>query len=741
MQEFNIVGKTTVTAEVKAQVDNSPLALPAPEGFGTVEDFQLFSEAQNNSTDSLKQNTALMKEFGDIMPDIIKQLRAMNDTVSRTNQNLPAISRIKQADDQKIQKLSTDARQNLLSLVNNGSNLVQSYANGNVTGMALTGVNAIANTTNNLSKMAQEADMTGLAKGLIAGGVVAAIAGAVIKGGDALANKFIDEMPVIYGTGRSFGSMSDAQSIMAYNRLNEFNTGTGLNIGDFQAISQALRKQGVGNALGTPDEQLSLVGNIAQTTSRWAYATGGNAEQYAQLAGTMARYGGSKDVVGDFNYLVAAGKASGLNDTQIPEFLSGIQKVMEDGIAKGFTRSATDVADTLLMFSKMSGNNAFWQGEQGARLLNQANNGIASAVGLSKTSDILAYNAISQAYASPEAQKAALGSDLFLENGSYVNKMMLLEQGLNKNNFGALMGAIQASNPDNADAQIERIREMFGVNYSGASRILQLYNSKGGKVTDTDITTVTEAPEYQNKETRYQQAVNDIKTAVVNIGAGAAELKIESMEAIASGVTKIEKWLGMDYEQRYKEYEAENKINEMTDAQQALLALETIYNPNMLESEEFAQNALDAISNWSGVGLVTGMENNSLIADYTGSKVIDNPLFGYSKEGAVELTKRIGKDDYAEQNLYLRMLYGQDILDMAGGDMNLYNVLLNSYISNGDLSKKDPLYRLVSELRGQIREETEDSIVYETDKEKGTTRNLLQQIVDELKNITITETQ
>ena len=548
-------------------------------------------------------------------------------------------------------------------------------------------------------------------------------------------------MPVIYGTGRSFGSMSDAQSIMAYNRLNEFNTGTGLNIGDFQAISQALRKQGVGNALGTPDEQLSLVGNIAQTTSRWAYATGGNAEQYAQLAGTMARYGGSKDVVGDFNYLVAAGKASGLNDTQIPEFLSGIQKVMEDGIAKGFTRSATDVADTLLMFSKMSGNNAFWQGEQGARLLNQANNGIASAVGLSKTSDILAYNAISQAYASPEAQKAALGSDLFLENGSYVNKMMLLEQGLNKNNFGALMGAIQASNPDNADAQIERIREMFGVNYSGASRILQLYNSKGGKVTDTDITTVTEAPEYQNKETRYQQAVNDIKTAVVNIGAGAAELKIESMEAIASGVTKIEKWLGMDYEQRYKEYEAENKINEMTDAQQALLALETIYNPNMLESEEFAQNALDAISNWSGVGLVTGMENNSLIADYTGSKVIDNPLYGYSKEGAVELTKRIGKDDYAEQNLYLRMLYGQDILDMAGGDMNLYNVLLNSYISNGDLSKKDPLYRLVSELRGQIREETEDSIVYETDKEKGTTRNLLQQIVDELKNITITETQ
>ena len=91
MQEFNIVGKTTVTAEVKAQVDNSPLALPPPQGMGAVEDFQLFTEAQNESTDSMKQYTSLMKEFGNVMTDIIKQLRVMNDTVAKTNQNIPAI--------------------------------------------------------------------------------------------------------------------------------------------------------------------------------------------------------------------------------------------------------------------------------------------------------------------------------------------------------------------------------------------------------------------------------------------------------------------------------------------------------------------------------------------------------------------------------------------------------------------------------------------------------------------------
>ena len=666
MQEFNIVGKTTVTAEVKAQVDNSPLALPAPEGFGTVEDFQLFSEAQNNSTDSLKQNTALMKEFGDIMPDIIKQLRAMNDAVARTSQNLPAIGKVKTVENQRIKNLEESAKQNLLSLANNGSNLVQSYASGNVTGMALTGVNAITNTSNNLSKMAEAADMTGLAKGLIAGGVVAAIAGAVIKGGDALAEKFIQEMPVIYGAGRAFGSMSDFDSMVTWQKMNEYNKNTNLDIDTFQELAQSLRKQGVGNTLGTPDEQLSLVGNIAQTTSRWAYATGGDVNQYAQLAGTMARYGGSKDVVGDFNYLVAAGRASGLNDTQIPEFLSGIQKVMEDGIAKGFTRSATDVADTLLMFSKMSGNNAFWQGEQGVRLLNQANNGLSSAVGLSKTSDIIAYNAIARAYASPEAQKAALGSDLFLEDGNYVNKMMLLEQGLNENNFGALLGAIQSAEPGNTDAQIERIREMFGVNYSGASRILQLYAKKGANVTDTDITNVTEAPEYQNKETRYQQAVNDIKAAVVEIGEGAAELKIEGMELVSNNLSKITGWLGVEYGDKAKEKEINTMLENLTPAQSAWLAA----NPDVFfsgKSEDELFSILKKVSEWNGFGAIEGFENNSIVKDITGEGIGDNALYGYSANGAVELSKTIGKKDYLEQNAYLRQLYGFDMIEMAGG--------------------------------------------------------------------------
>ncbi|MBO7518696.1 MAG: hypothetical protein J6T31_06255, partial [Methanobrevibacter sp.] len=695
MQEFNIVGKTTVTAEVKAQVDNSPLALPPPQGMGAVEDFQLFTEAQNESTDSMKQYTSLMKEFGNVMPDIIKQLRVMNDTVAKTNQNLPAIGKVKTSEEQKKQRIEDLNRQNFLGIANNGSNLVQSYANGNVSGMALTGVNAVANTSNNLSKMAEAADMTNLAKGLVAGGVVAAIAGAVIKGGDALAEKFIQEMPVIYNSGRSFGSMSDFDSMITWQKLNEYNTGTNLDIDTFQELAQSLRKQGVGNNLGTTDEQLSLVGNIAQTASRWAYATGGDVNQYAQLAGTMSRYGGSKDVVGDFNYLVAAGKASGLNDTQIPEFLSGIQKVMEDGIAKGFTRSATDVADTLLMFSKMSGNNAFWQGEQGARLLNQANGGLSSAVGLSKTSDILAYNAIARAYSTPEAQKAALGSDLYLQNGSYVNSMMLLEQGLNKDNFGALMGAIQAAEPGNTDAQIERIREMFGVNYSGASRILQLYSSKGGKVTDTDITNVTEAPEYQNKETRYQQAVNDIKAAVVAIGEDMAELKIEGMSLVSSNVQRIADFLVGDADSKEAGKQYAELYNTLTSDQKAELN-------NSIPITATPQERLALIKKFieGDVGLAEGVNKTKVYKDYSSGELKKKIRWG-------SVIK-----DLNEMPEYIDETYGEEILNIFNGDKSAAKSFMNN------LPK-------IKAFTDKVVEETKDKKV--TDEEKQSTIKLFEE--------------
>ncbi|MBO7692543.1 MAG: hypothetical protein J6W16_07265 [Methanobrevibacter sp.] len=700
MDQFTIKGKVICDTEINGQ----PLSDNSLNGMSAVEDWQAFTDAQDDSIDSIKNNNALMKEFGNIMPEMLKNFRAMNDIVARTNQNLPAIGHIKTSEELKQKRIDDYSRQGLVNLFNNGSNIVQSYANGNVSGMALSGVNAISNTTNNLSKMAETADMANLAKGLVAGGVVAAIAGAVIKGGDALASKFIEEMPIIYGTGRAFGSTSDFDSMTSWMKINEYNKGTGLDVDTFQGLAQSLRKQGVGNNLSRA-EQLSLAGSIAQTTGRWAYYSGGDAGQFANLAGIMSRYGGSSNVAGDFDYIMSAGLASGLNRNQLPEFLSGIQKVMEDGIAKGFTRSSTEVADTLLMFSKMSGNNAFWQGEQGAKLLNQMNSGLASATGMSKTTDILAYRAIAQAYNGK--QEDAL-KELYLDDGGYVNNMMLLEQGLNKNNFGSVMGAIVDSSTS-TEGQIERIREMFGVNYTGASRILQLYNSKGGKVTDTDINDIIQSPENQNKETRNQEAINDIKTAVVAIGEDMAELKIEGMELVSSNVQRIADFIVGDADAKEADKQYSELYKTLTPAQKAE------FNDS-LSLTATSQERLALLKQYiaGGVGVPESVNSTKLYSDYASGKLKKKIRWGTVIKDLNEMPK------------YIDETYGSEILSMFGGDTDA----AKDFMAQLQKSKK---------FTDKVVQETKDKSV--TKEEKQDTINLLKEIKKRLdEGFTMTQT-
>lgn len=762
MQEFEIKGKTFVTAELKAQIDDSPVAIPAKKGtsddyilpfeealkdatstvsinnsiikeLGTVlpqitsgfhalndivnktaqntntlnqlkkpeiqnqqilpaqeglnpENMQPLVDAVDNTTDSYKTNNAILKEFSDIMPELLKNVEGMNDAVSNTNKNLPSISHVNKPEiskDNKLKMFDDISRQNFMQLLNTGSNAVQSVANGNVVGGIVGGINTVASTANNASKLAAMEGMAGLAKGLIAGGVVAAAGALVVKGADTLASKFLEEAPTIYGTGKAFGSTNDSEALRSYSRLNYFNRGTGLDVGEFQNISQLLRKQGVGN---NAIDKESTVGDIARTTARWAYATGGDASQYAELAGVMSRYGGSKNVSEDFNRIVTAGYASGLQDTQIPEFLSGIRKVMEDGIAKGFERSATEVADTLLMFSKMSGNNAFWQGEQGARLLNQVNSGIAGATALSKTEDILVYRAMANAYqGTVQDEKGnviskiqqALG-DTYIEGGGYLNIMQLIEKGVNAENFDDIKKALDDAYGDNTVDKIEALRKMTGLNYNGAAR---LYNLDAENITDTDIKNVMTSPDNQNKETRYQEAMNDIKTAVVRIGSGAAELKIKSMELVSNNVQRI--------------------------------------------ADKVARYAID-----TSVSFGETAENSKLVKSI--GKAADDALYGSkgSQTDWLDVT-RIDRNDTTAINEFVRLGdFGEWIKQLAGGDEGKANEFLEAVFDDNNKKNKK-----VSQLKGKVEDVTADGIVYMVDERAKVGEDSIKGILQELYNL------
>lgn len=520
MQEFDIRGKTTVTAEVKAQVDDSPLVPPSQQGLGAVDNLDTFTDSIDQAESAYRENTALMKEFGDMLPELLKNLKSMSDTLSKFNQNTPR--NVPQGGGGRSGgggNADANMQQSVLNVANAGSSAVQSVANTNIAGALLNGLNNGANSFRNMGKAANSGGMDGLGSLLGGLGTGLLVGAALLKAGDTLANKYIDEMPTIYGTSRAFGVTSDSGALSIYQGLNSYNRGTGLRTGEFLDTVQTLRRQGLGNNAGSVSGAVDQSGRVAEVTGRWAYATGGDANRYAELAGYMGRYGGSKDVAGDFNYLVSAGKASGLNDTQIPEFLAGIQQVMEDGIAKGFTRSSKEVADTMLMFSKLSGGSEFWKGEQGAKTLQQINSGIASATGLSKTEDILLYTAMDRAFDGKNGRKTKagqLGKELYDDKVGYVNNMMLLEQGLNSQNFSAIMSSLSAYG-DDEEAKIEALRKMTGLNYTGAMRLYKLNQNSNGKATNTQLEKILKDPSNQNLETRNAESLNKIHEDVVVI--------------------------------------------------------------------------------------------------------------------------------------------------------------------------------------------------------------------------------
>ena len=685
-----------------------------------------FTEAMQDSVDSIRANTTTYKDLDDVMPEMLKNFRMMNEIVARTNQNLPAVGRVITSEDRKKERKESDIDRGFLQLIQTGGNLVQQGVHGNVAGAANTFLSGTQNMINYGKDIAQIDENEAMLEMLKKLGIGAAIVGTVVGATDAIANKYIEEMPTIYGTGRAFGSTKDTNSMIAFQGVNEYNKGTNLSTENFNEIVQALRKQGVGNGLEVQD-QISMAGDIAQTTARWAYATGGSADQYAELAGIMSRYGGSKNVSEDFNYLVTAGKASGLNDTQIPEFLAGIQKVMEDGISKGFERSATDVADTLLMFSKLSGGNAFWQGEQGARLLNQANSGISRATSLSKTEDLIVYSAFNNAYTDEQKEQRLRDKGTYVDNGGYVNTMQLIEQGINSENFSSIMESLNSAYGDNTEAKIEALRNMTGLNYTGAARLFNLDLNETNKDLDTKINDILSSPDNQNKETRYQDAMNKIKEAVVNIGAGAAEIKIALTEKIAKSVDRIADKVAGDYEEKVEEQQITELVETMTPEQQAYLGknIDKLIFGGMTEEEQ--KQYLENLSHWNGWGMFE--EDNHI---FSSEKYTQNALTGENYEQVFK--KRIGNKsgDVNEESAdeivdYLKGEYVNEILKWTGRDLEEGQKFVEYAATN--TSEEAKIFR-------QTVYEDSNNDLGLSDKERSVEVEYLKNLYEEFKKIT-----
>lgn len=206
----------------------------------------------------------------------------------------------------------------------------------------------------------------------------------------------------------------------------------------------------------------SLVGEVFDYERR----TGADRGTLMGLSAMSARYGGGDALRDGWAGL----NASGMQTGQYNEYLRGIQRVMEDGISKGFIRSSDQVVASLTMLAAMTGNDPLWQGENGARRLMEMNEGFESATGLQSATDILAYR----------AAKSLPG----MADKDYVDVMEVLEGGMTGGNGVDLlknfMTNIDIAEGGSRNGKTERLRQLTGWNYTTTNAFMRGYGDGSG---------------------------------------------------------------------------------------------------------------------------------------------------------------------------------------------------------------------------------------------------------------------
>lgn len=376
--------------------------------------------------------------------------------------------------------------------------------------------------------------------GLMAAGGIAELGGAIAKywAGDARADIAEGEayrktlsgtnaLNKLFSDGGTWKENSEktTELLKEGTRLAE---GTGLSTADFLALAAQQSQYGA----ETMGDALQQVRSVAL----WAQATGADARAIQEFLGTARRYGDNSDVLG---YASQARQAAGLAKAQSEEFLNALQSVIEAGIANGYIKSAEDVSKTMVMVARLSDNNPLWQGEQGARRLQQMDSGISGATALQSVSDVIvagAANTILSGKTIDERNKLLDGR----ATGTYIDSMLLMEKGTNPAMFAEVAKSIQDIEGENIAGQIERYKDVYKLNYAGAVDVYNMaLKMRNGNMTEETfseaISAMQQDKQYQSEEVKWQNNINEIDKNVALMAQSKFWENLNKLESIAVG--------------------------------------------------------------------------------------------------------------------------------------------------------------------------------------------------------------
>ena len=507
---------------------------------------QEFQQKIENTSETMDNFDDVMSKLKDSFKDVLGSIKALAGDLDNLDQKLPAALQKARKDDPKgttkdLAEYKKDVN-GVVGVAGQATNAIGFLANGNVGGLLSSGMQYVSNQQMNKSKLASDEGDADLAKKLLIGGGIAAIAGLTIKGADTLANKYQDALPGMDSLNQMFGGdninnltakQNSENALRMRDRASDAAKGTGLTNEDFVQLATSL------GAYGVNDESRAF--SIARSAGNWSRYTGAESSQIANFAGLMERYGGNGEQSIEQAYKAA--RVSGLDKSQFGEFLTGLQSVVENGISKGFIKSADDVSESLANISLLSGNSELWSGKNGIQRYQQMSDSMGNATSLNSTSSMLLY----QAMANTKENQGKNWIDVMsaIEKGDWAD---LSEGGFLESYKNTLNGAYG----NDREQQIATIKENFGLNWTGAKDFYENVLSKvgTGEISEAEVQERMNAyktdPKYQSDSTKMTDALNKIDKALVGFGKNIGELKIAGLSGIATAVDGIYSFLTKD---------------------------------------------------------------------------------------------------------------------------------------------------------------------------------------------------
>lgn len=351
---------------------------------------------------------------------------------------------------------------------------------------------------------------------------------------------------------------------------------------DYLSVMQNLAAYGLDdkNGLGSARDILN-----------WQHNSGADRNALMSVAGLAERFGGDSESALKSAYQGL--QAGGMNIGQFTEFLNGIERVMEEGVSKGFTKSAEEVSADLSVLAKLSDGDKAWQGQYGLERISKISNSLESSTALNSVTNIINYNATNALRQSMSQEELSeyLGGNV--SSDSRIANMQIMEKGFSTkllpylfNSYGEMYG--------NDFERTGAFMQGLGLNATEATKFNDMYNKfkkfegnpeEFAEKYAEELNSLKDSLDNKSTESEFLKNQNTIKDEMIKISGCTAKIE-------GSVLGLVNKFIGKSDAEQAQENIDENGDTSAFDEKTKEALSEDLSKSSRIEGAEEADSVI-----------------------------------------------------------------------------------------------------------------------------------------------------